>query len=81
MGNSGCWETTGYLMKAGPCVWLDPQRRDEYPRSLSWLLYVVCKVVVDLWSEGRLEISVVGLLRGSNNNNNNTTTTTTTTTI
>ena len=25
LGNSGCWETIGYLMKAGPCVWLDPK--------------------------------------------------------
>ena len=43
---------------------------DEYPRSLSWLLYVVCKFVVDRRTEDVLEILVVGLLRDSNNNNN-----------
>ena len=25
LGNSSCWETKGYLMKARPCVWLNPK--------------------------------------------------------
>ena len=71
LGNSSCWETNGYLMKARPYVWLDPKGGmiaravcpglSMFSASLLWI--VVLSV--------ELEILFVGLLRHSNNNNNN----------
>ena len=72
LGNSSCWETKGYLMKARPYVWLNPKGgmivRAVCPGlslcSLQVLLWiVVLSVELEIWS--------VGLLRHSNSNNNN----------
>ena len=69
--NSSCWGTNGCLMKARPCVWLDPKGGiiaralfvlvSMFSASMLWI--VVLRV--------ELEMLVVGLLRYSNNNNNN----------
>ena len=70
LGNSSCWGTNGCLMKARPCVWLDPKggmiARAVCPVSMcsASLLWIVLVGV-------EIEILVVGLLPYSNNNNNN----------
>ena len=46
LGNSSCWEMKGYLMKARPCVWLDP-KGGIIARVVCPGLYVFCKLVVD----------------------------------
>ena len=72
LGNSSCWETKGYLMKARPYVWLDPKGGMIARAVLSWSLYVPCKFL--LWIvvlSVELEILFVGLLRHSADNNNN----------
>ena len=68
--NSSCWGTNGCIMKARPCVWLDPKggmiARADCPG-----LYVFCKLVVDRYTGCRVRDIGCWLLRHSNINNNN----------